>query len=238
MTGDARDGRRADVLIMAAHGLELASLRVALGADSHATVQGCAVALREVGVGAMSAGGGAMRALHDARPKAALLVGSCGVYPGHDAREPGQLLVASRLVAVDAAVLGARAAFPAPMATGVEADPALGHALFDAAQSAAPRTGVAPPFRGALATTLAITTDDALAAQLGRDAGCVAENLEALAVALSCGMQGVAFAAVVAVTNDVGSNGRAQWREHHPLAARAAADCVLAWLERATAGGR
>jgi hypothetical protein len=38
------------------------------------------------------------------------------------------------------------------------------------------------------------------------------------------------------VTNEVGSNGRAQWREHHPLAARTTADCVLRWLQAGSEG--
>jgi nucleoside phosphorylase len=218
---------RVDVLIMAAHALELESLRAALGADDRATLQGLEVALCEVGVGALVAGAGAMRGLLETKPRAALLVGSCGVYPGRAALQPGQLLIASRLTAVDSAVLSSRAAFPAPMATNLEPDPALTQALYAAASAS---SSAAVPLQATLATTLAITTDDVLAAQLSDGADCVGENLEAIAVALACRAQQVAFAAVVGITNEVGSHGRNQWLQHHALAARTTSDCVMHWL--------
>jgi futalosine hydrolase len=216
-----------DVLIMAAHALELGPLRAALGADFRAVFGGRVIGMSEVGVGALLAGAGAMHALCTRRPRAALLVGSCGVYPGRAVFSPGQLVIPSRIAALDAAVLAGHAAFPAPMPAAIELDRAMRAQLAHAARRGEPAPA---PLEGPLATTLAITTDDALAARLGSGGDCLAENLEALPVALACHSQHVPFAALLGVTNAVGSQGREQWREHHAVAAQTTAGCITRWL--------
>jgi nucleoside phosphorylase len=122
---------------------------------------------------------------------------------------------------LDSAVLQNRAAFPAPMPTSLEPDAALGRALASAGEHV---------MRGTLATTLGITTDDALARALTQSSGCAAENLEAFAVGLACQTLGVAFGAVLGCTNEVGAQGRRQWAEHRTLAARTSAELILEWL--------
>ena len=91
-----------------------------------------------------------------------------------------------------------------------------------------------PELQG-LATTLGITTEDALARELGLRSGCEGENLEALAVAHACALARVPFGAVLGCTNQVGSQGRVQWAHHRALAARASAELVLGWLAGARA---
>jgi nucleoside phosphorylase len=217
---------RVDVLLLAAHPLELAPFAQALGAGMAAELHGLRVAAADVGVGLPSAGAGAARRMALHAPRAALLVGSYGVYPGAFEFAPGRVLIPSRVCATCAATLAGKAAFPQPMAAQLDTDAALSSGL------AAQRTDTA---RGTLATTLGITTDDALAHELARS-GCVAENLEAIAVALACHDAGAAFSAVLGCTNVVGAQGRKQWLEHRAVAARESAELVLDWLANGAPG--
>lgn len=223
-----------DLLLLVAHRLELAGFdgAFAIGADTGAkspsrVLHGLHVAAAEVGVGMPAAGSGTARALAQLRPRAALLLGSFGAYPGAASLPIGKLLVPSECHAVELSVLNAHAAMPDAMAQSAECDVALSKALAQRAANVA---------RGVLATTLGITTDDSVARELGERSGCCAENLEALAVALACNGAGVPFAALLACTNQVGALGRAQWAAEHANAARATASAVLAWLARGAPG--
>lgn len=218
---------RVDLLLLAAHPLELAPFTAALGEGFAAELYGLRVAAADVGVGLLAAGAGTARKLALHAPRAAVLVGSYGAYPGAAAHVPGRVLVPSRLCAVDSAELAGTAAFPQAMQTRLETDAAFSAAL------AVHGTDVA---RGALAVTLGITTDDALAAELARRSGCEAENMEALAVGLACRDAGATFGAVLGCSNAVGAQGRQQWLEHRALAARESAGLVLAWLAAGAQG--
>jgi hypothetical protein len=66
-----------------------------------------------------------------------------------------------------------------------------------------------------VATTLAITTDDDVAAAMGDSVQADVEHLEAFAVGRACELAGVMFSAVLGVANIVGARGREQWRENH-----------------------
>jgi nucleoside phosphorylase len=217
----------ADVLLVAAHPLELEPFAAVLGAGFCARIHELEILAADVGVGLAAAGGGTARRLAEHAPRAAVLVGSYGAYPGRAAFDPGRVLVPARLRAVDAAERAGKAAFPEAMPAAFAPDPALCAAL------AASGGDVE---RGALATTLGITTDDALARELAARSGCQGENLEALAVGLACKGAGVVFAAVLGCTNEVGSHGRAQWLQHRTTAARATAKLVLDWLTRGAPG--
>jgi nucleoside phosphorylase len=216
-----------ELLLLAAHPLELEGLEPELTAQLRTARSALRVAALEVGVGMTAAGAGAMRHLLAHRPRAAILLGSYGQYPDAGSFEPGRLLAPTELRALDAAALAGKAAFPAPMPIALLTDGALRAALCGDGQSV---------LQAALGTTLAITTDDALARALGRASGCVGENLEALAIGLACQSAGVRFAALLGCTNQVGSQGREQWRMHHATAARACAQRVLRWLAAGGAG--
>jgi len=218
----ANRGGPVDVLLVAAHRLELEPLVARLGPALQGELGSRRVAAVAVGVGMTAAGAGAANALREHRPAAAVLLGSYGVYPGHGELEPGRLLVPAEVRAVDAAVLRAEAAFPEPMPVSVTSDVELREALARSAGGAA--------LQAVLATTLAITTSDALAIEIGARSGCLGENLEALAVGVACHAASVPFACVVACTNRVGSEGRNQWRQHHALAAQSSCACVVQWL--------
>jgi nucleoside phosphorylase len=87
-----------------------------------------------------------------------------------------------------------------------------------------------------VATTLSITTDDALARRVGEALGCEVEHLEAFAVAAACSAERVPVIAVLGVANRVGSAARDEWRRHHASAGKAATDVVAAWLASGAPG--
>jgi nucleoside phosphorylase len=218
--------RGADVLVLAAHAPELVGLRATLGLGLSGAVRGVRVVCATIGVGLPAAGSGAMRHLRDTKPRSMVLLGSCGMYP-HVGHAPLDLLVPRSVQLIDPSVVAGKAAFPEPMQTTLEADEALSHGLATCTPDAK---------RGALATTMSITTDDVLAARLGKKTGTVAENLEAFSVVLACAAAGVPFASVLAVTNTVGSQGRKQWAKYRRKAADHSARLLLDWLHRGARG--
>ncbi len=213
-----------DLLVVAAFAPELVGLQGLLGAAMKATVGSLVVAARPVGIGMVAAASGTAARLARCRPRAVILVGTCGAYPGTNLAT-GDIVVARSTLLVEPAVIDEEAAFPDPMSARVEA-----HAAMSAAVAAA----------GArvddIATTLAVTTSDALASRLARESGAAVEHLEAFAVATACALQGVPFAAALAVANTVGSLGRDQWRAHHEAAGGAAATFLARWILSGAAG--
>jgi nucleoside phosphorylase len=221
------DARSADLLILAAFAPELAGFRGALDPGLSGIVSGVHVACATIGVGLPAAAAGVTQRLREVRARAVLLVGSCGVYPGHAPFVPLQAVIPTQVTLVDASVLAQKAAFPGLME--------LSHATHEAmSDGLAAQAGTA--LRGALATTLSLTTDDALAHSIGEHSACVAENLEALAVVAACTAQSPPCACLTIATNAVGSLGREQWRTYHGPAAERAAQLTLSWLESGAPG--
>jgi futalosine hydrolase len=219
---------QADLLIVAAHPLELVGLDSALGRSLAGRLHGVRVVCRAVGVGVPAAAVGTMVALTDTRARALVLLGSCGVYARGRGARVQRVAVPRGFALVDSAELAHKAAFPPVMPARASTDSALRAALL--------RTAGRDALRGRAATTLGITTDDTPAAKIARDSGCVVENLEAVAVALAAAARRVPFAAVLVVTNEVGRRGRAQWAAQHAPAAERGARVVLDWIA-AGAGG-
>lgn len=219
--------RTCDVLVLAAHAPELVGLRTALGEGLCGTVASLQVACATVGVGMPASASGTTRALAEHDPRAVVLLGSCGLYPRRIEFRALTPVVASGVRLVDASVLAEHAAFPAPMQLLCSPDSALSDGL----------AGLDPGcLRGEIATTLAITTDDALAQALGSKSGCAAENLEAYAVALACAAHDLPFACLLVATNAVGSQGRAQWQSYQRSAAERSAELLLQWLAQGARG--
>ena len=220
-----------DVLLLAAFPPELAALRPALGDGLRGLEAGLDVAARAVGIGLATSSAGAASRIAALRPRGVVLLGTCGVYPGA-ALAPPRVAIARRVLLVEPAVVEGRAAFPDPMSIEVAADPALAAGLLAAGGHAAD-----------VGTTLAVTTDDALAALLARHLGAApaaaaspVEHLEAYGVAAACAAAGVPFAAALGVANVVGSDGRAQWRAQHRIASDAAVRLVMAWIAAGAPG--
>jgi nucleoside phosphorylase len=217
---------RVDVLVVAAHAPELVGLRPMLTEKLDGSIRGLRVVGKTLGIGMPVAGGAMANRLQQLSPRCVVLLGSCGVYAGIADYRPNDVLVASRITLFDHAVAAGRAAFPDPMTTTLET-----HTLLATGLGTGPRTRVAQ-----VATTLSITIDDALAGTVHRASGCEGENLEAFSVALACHAASVPFAAVLGVTNIVGSRGREDWRTYQRSAAVAAADCVIAWMQQGAQG--
>jgi nucleoside phosphorylase len=221
--------RNTDVLVLAAHAPELVGLRSTLGPALRGKIGdwNLNVECETVGIGLPASASGTTRQLLEREPRAVVLLGSCGLYPRRIDFRPLTPVVATGVRLIDASVLNDHAAFPAPMQLLCEPDRALSEGLAQIDSTS---------LRGEVATTLGITTDDALAQLLGSKSGCAAENLEAYSVALACAAHDVPFACLLVATNAVGSAGREQWQKHQRAAAEKAAELLLQWLERGAKG--
>lgn len=183
------------------------------------------VEARAVGIGLVDAALGAARVIAELRPSAVVLVGSAGVLPGSRVDLLEVVAVGSTVLADLAAARGEASLLPR-MAEVRETSAELTAALAPEAT------------RVCALTTLTVTTSDEAAVALAeahRGHAPLVENLEAYAVARAAEVAGVPFAAVLGVTNRVGSRGRADWAQHHEKVAELACDRVLSGLARAVA---
>jgi nucleoside phosphorylase len=219
-----------DVLVLAAHAPEFVGLRPHLGEALNGVVRGLNVVAKTIGVGMAVSGAGAANRIHQLNPRAVVLLGSCGVYPSTMQLQyrPLDIVVPSRCHLFDATVAAGKAEFPEPMQTVLDAHALLGAGLVAAA---GPRARLAP-----VATTLAITVDDAIARAVQPATGIESENLELFPVALACLAANIPFSAVLGVTNMVGSQGRTDWRQYQRDAAVAAAEALVTWVQNGAQG--
>ncbi len=215
-----RVGSTCDLLVLAAFPPELAPLRATLGEGLRRQFGGHDVVAEAVGIGIPHAAAGAARKLGVLHPRGVVLVGTCGAFG--DSIPIGGVAVARRIVLAEPAVARGEAAYPDPMTTELLADRALGEALVGSGAGAAKLVDVA--------TTLAVTTDDPLAARLAAFTSCQAEHLEAYGVAAASAALGVPFVTALGVANRVGAAGRAEWRQNHRAASAAAIDVLVGWI--------
>jgi len=214
-----------DILVVAAHPPELAGLKQLIG-DPGGRVADIRIAIEAVGIGLPAAAVGTVTAIRAHAPACVVLVGTCGAYDNESSDLAiAQTVIAKRLHLASTAAAEGRGAFPGPMVIAVETDARLSRGL---AGEAGRRVDVA--------TTLAITTDDALASRVGDAFGCEVEHLEAFAVASACAREHVPMTAVLAVANRVGGRARDEWRRHHEAAGKAANDLVAEWLRGGAPG--
>jgi nucleoside phosphorylase len=207
-----------DVLILAAFRPELTPLEPLLGPSMRARVESHDVVARVVGIGATMAAVGAAMLLGDLRPRRAVLVGTCGAY-AQSGLLIGDVAVPAHVRLAAPCVADGMAEFPAPMSLVSEAHVPTLEGLVRAGGKAAD-----------VASTLAITVDDAAAARLERATGDRVEHLEAHGVATACAARGVPFGAALGVANIVGSRARQEWLANHRAAAAAAIEVVARWL--------
>ena len=215
-----------DVLVVAAHPPELAGLKGILGDGLRGKVHDLEIATEAVGIGLAAAAAGTAAAIRAHSPLCLVLVGTCGVYESR-AGDIGiaEVVAANRIRLASTAAVEGRGAFPAPMLVAVDPDAALSRAL---ARETVRRVTVA--------TTLAITTDDALANRVAQALECEVEHLEAFAVVAASIQLQVPAAVVLGVANRVGSHARDEWLHHHAQAGTAATDIVAAWLCKGAPG--
>jgi nucleoside phosphorylase len=199
-------GRNMRVILLAAFPPELEGLEGAFPSDV-------------VGVGMVQSALGAARAAQALGSAAAageplgVLVGTCGAYAS-SGLAVGEVVEATAHVLADGTALEGRSALVGPLSDRIEASATLG----------AGRPAL-------VATTLGITTDDALADGLALRTGASVEHLEAYAVATAFAAAGVPLAVVLGVANAVGRTGRDEWQRNHRAAARAAVTAVRRALE-------
>lgn len=213
-----------DLLIVAAHAPELEPFRALLGEGLTGTVRGLRVAARPVGIGLALAAAGVSYRIATRRPRAVVMVGSCGAYPD-GGRSLGDVIVASAVHLADPAIVTGAAYFPAPMVTVVETDPALREGLEAEGAIAA-----------AVANPLAITSEPARAETLARATGCAIEHLEAFALAAVCAKERTRFAVLLGVANMVGPGAHAEWKAHARAAHEAVGAVVNRWLSAQAPG--
>ena len=215
-----------DVLVVAAHPPELAGLKPLLGDGLRAKVHDLEVAAEPVGIGLASAAAGTASVVAAHAPRCVVLVGTCGAYEARGGDLAiAQVVAAQRIRLASTATVEGRGAFPAPMLIAVDPDALLSRAL----------AGENARYVG-MATTLAITTDDALAHRVSVGLECEVEHLEAFAVVASCARLRVPSAVVLGVANRVGGRAREEWLRHHEAAGKAATDVVAGWLRVGASG--
>ena len=180
-----------------------------------AQIGGHDVAARVVGIGLPMASVGAAMQLVEMQPRLVVLLGTCGAYRSAGI-SLGAVVAARRIRLVDHAASRGLAQFPEPMSVVTDASEAILRSLVEAGAR-----------RCDVATTLAVTVDDAAAALLAQATGAQVEHLEAYGVAAACAARGIPFGAVFGVANQVGSRARDEWRANHRSAAAAAVDVVL-----------
>lgn len=217
-----------DVLVLAAHAPEFIGLRPHIGDGLNGTIGGLLVVAKTVGVGLAVAGAAAATRIQMLSPRAVVVVGSCGIYPCEHPYQPLDIVIPSSLSLFDPSVAAGKAAFPEPMQTVIEPDAALSAGLLAAVEQRGRSAKVA--------TTMAITTDDTIAKLVYGATGLEGENLELFPIALACRAADVPFAAVLSVTNMVGSTGRTDWRKYQRDAAIASAEVVVTWMRRGAEG--
>jgi nucleoside phosphorylase len=223
------DVRGTDVLIVGAHLPDLAGTHPWLGDKLQGAVRGLHVRTKVVGAGGPVAAAGTARGILALSPRVVVLVGTCGVYPGAAERRPLDLVVPSHAGLLCHAVLAQRAAFPGPLQTTVDCDALVGSSL----AACHPRGLLAP-----VASPLADTTDDALAASVHPVTAFVAENLELFGVASACRAADVPFVGALGVTHVVGRSGRRDWSTFQHDAVTAVASAVVGWLNKGAPGLR
>jgi futalosine hydrolase len=207
-----------DILLLAAFHPELAPLRSTLGDGMRARIGGRDVAARIVGIGLPMAAAGAAMQLAEMGPRLAILLGTCGVYAGAGLMV-GDVVAGRRVSLVAPSVVDGLAQFPEPMSVVAQTDAPTADGLV--------RAGARP---ADVATTLAVTVDDAAALRIARSTGAHAEHLEAYGVAAACAARGIPFAVALGAANQVGARAREEWRANHRTAATAAVTVALRFL--------
>jgi nucleoside phosphorylase len=214
-----------DVLLVAAHAPHLAGLRGLLSDTLAGIVRSTRVGTKPVGIGLSAAAVGTTRRLMQTTPRAIVFIGVAGSYPGR-ALSPGTVVVPSKVVLAGATISDTRAFFPGPMQTSVATHPMISTGI-----AADPRTK-----RAAIASTLAWTADDHLAASLSASTGAEAESLELFSVGQAAALLDVPFAAVIGISHEAGGRTRELMRDHERTAAEAACETVSAWLQGGAQG--
>ena len=215
--------RRTDVLVLGAHPPALIGVRDHLGKPMRGSMFGLEVTAKVCGVGMGVAGALTAKRLVNLNPRAAVLVGTAGLYPGAEGFRPLDVVVADEVRLLDHAAVARRGTFPGPMQVQVPAPASMAAGLVGDGHIRVHRVRVASP--------LAETGDAAMGQLVPGALGCIAESLEAFAFAQACTLLNVPFAIVLGVTHVVGPNAMSDWHRYHRDGARQAANTIREWLK-------
>lgn len=215
-----------DVLLVAAFAPELAALEPLLGEGMEGSIAGVRIVACEIGVGLAAAAAAAARSIDRTRPRAIVLLGTCGAYASSNLGV-NDVVVSGSVKLADSAVSSRSAEFPAPMRAQLESSPSLRVALKRCGAKAAD-----------VANTLGITVDDAAAALVSRSSSAQVEHLEAFGVATAAASVAVPFVALLGIANRVGERGREEWRERHHGASARAVKVAIRWIREGAEGRR
>jgi nucleoside phosphorylase len=216
-----------ELFVVASMAPDLAGLRSFLGEKLDGAVRGMTVRTKVIGLGHAAAAAATARGILAVAPRAVLLVGTCGVYPNLAQYRPLDVLVPSRLVLVDPMALQGRAEIPTPMVTRLDCAAMLVAGL---------NAGRPRPFAPSITSMTARISDDGLATSVASSTGCEADNPEAFAVATACQAGNVPFAAILGVSNLVGSVGLKDWQQFQRDAVTQAGNVLGAWLHAGAQG--
>lgn len=217
-----------DVLVIGAHPPALIGLRDHLGQALHGSVFGLNVSAKVCGVGMGVAGAWTAKRLVQLSPRAVVLVGTAGIYPGQAGFQPLDVVVAEELKLLDHAALGGHTAYPTPMQTQLAAPAAMVAGLLGNQRGRTHRVKLASP--------LADTRDAEFANSVPTRLGCAAESLEAFAVAQACQLMNVPFGIALGVSHVLGEHAETDWQRYHRDASRAAATALLNWVHAGAPG--
>lgn len=216
-----------ELLVVAASAPDFAGLRAHIGERLEGAIRNVPVRTKVLGLGMAVAGAAVARGILAVEPRAVVLIGTCAIFPGRAQYRPLDVVVPPRVQVLDIGVVERRAEFPTPMQTVAEA-----HSMMVAGLVGShPRAHQAP-----LASSLGRITDDALANQLAAATGCDGEASEAFGVAAACAAAQVPFAAVLGVTNLVGSTAAKDWAQFQREAVTHAAGTLANWLHAGAQG--
>ena len=218
-----RPDGKVESLVVAAWLPELDFLRESL-ANLPARIRRTVV-LDTIGVGLVEAAIGASRLLATLRPRAVILVGTAGLYPGSTSTAGltvGDAVLAEKIVLLPAPLPGRHTYLPEIMPSEQHTSARLTRALRQA--TALPAADVANP--------IAITRSRKAATFAAKDSACALENLEAFALARAAASAKIPFAAVLGIANQVGPTAHREWKKNAVAAAEEACRAVLKYLVR------
>ena len=218
-----RPDGKVESLVVAAWLPELDFLRESL-ANLPARIRRTVV-LDTIGVGLVEAAIGASRLLATLRPRAVILVGTAGLYPGSTSTAGltvGDAVLAEKIVLLPAPLPGRHTYLPEIMPSKEQSSARLTRDIRQA--TALPAANVANP--------IAITRSREAALFAAKDSACALENLEAFALARAAASRKIPFAAVLGVANHVGPAAHREWKKNAVAAAEEACRAVLKYLVR------
>lgn len=219
--------RAADVLVVASHAPDLAGMRPYLSERLDGVIRNLRVKAKIVGVGVAVASASCARGILAVQPRVVVMIGTCGVYPNLPQYRPHDVVIPGRVHLLCHSALAGRSTYPDPLQTVAECHPLMAAAM----QQGHPRA-----FISTVASPLASTTEDALAAAVHPATGFEAENLEIFGIASACRAADVPFVAALGVSNIIGSTGRHDWAQFHRDAVSASANAVAAWIHNGAQG--